>query len=344
MKTRTGFILTTFAVLTLICLAGIASAQTGNTTDTLPTTTATAEPTATTTIATNETTAIPTTTGTPVTNATTTIPTTTVTVVPNTTATTAVPTTIATIVPTATETPAEPVDDSINPYDGPIDADNPLYGLKLTFENLDESFTSNQTERMNKQLNHARLRLSEVRKELILNRSDSAQRTLDLYWQKVNLTETYLSLFSSNDTGLLHAQEQIAKHGLILENLMLANPNNTGLMRAYNNSLALEERFAGKTEIKFDRIMEKNNKTILKAIRMETRKQDRIGTQPVTPGPTGNVTESEHVSVDQTKDNSGKNGKKNAPEITTAALTRKPTPDQKGGGNSGDSGKGNPHK
>lgn len=62
--------------------------------------------------------------------------------------------------------------DDIASYSGPIGADSPLYGLKLALEDVDESFTANETERVDKEMEHARLRLSEVRRSLELNESD----------------------------------------------------------------------------------------------------------------------------------------------------------------------------
>lgn len=168
-------------------------------------------------------------------------------------------------------------EDDIAPYDGPIGAGNPLYGLKVAMEDLDETFTFNQSQRMEKQLNHARLRIAEVRRELAINRTDTAQLALDLYLQKMNLTDHSLAPYRSNDTGLLYAQEMITKHQLVLEKLLLSHPNNTGLIRAYNNSLALEQKFEEKTSIRLERIIEKNNKTILKAIRLEIKGRDRAG-------------------------------------------------------------------
>jgi hypothetical protein len=164
--------------------------------------------------------------------------------------------------------------DDVEPYNGPISPGSPLYGLKIAFEDLDESFTTNETERFNKQLNNARLRLSEVRRELALNNTADADRALDLYWQKTNMTQLRLQTFAaSNETGLLHAQEMVAKHQLVLANLLDTHPNNTGLMRAYNNSLALEEKFQEKTQMRFERGMQKNNETIVKAVRLEAREQ-----------------------------------------------------------------------
>jgi hypothetical protein len=164
--------------------------------------------------------------------------------------------------------------EDIAPYQGPISADSPLYGLKIAMEDLDETFTFNDTERVEKQVDHARLRIAEVRRELSLNRTNASERAVELYWQKLNLTERSLSPFASNSTGLLHAQEMIARHQSILANLSRQYPNNTGLARAYNNSLLLEWKFEQKTEMRLDRIIEKNNKTIFKAIRLELKKQN----------------------------------------------------------------------
>ena len=163
----------------------------------------------------------------------------------------------------------------ITPYNGPIDADSPLYELKLAMEDLDETFTFNDTQRVEKRLDHAQIRIAELLRELDLNRTTSAERTLELYRLKLNLTEGSLTPFGSNATGLLHAQEMITRHQTVLANLLLLYPNNSGLSRAYKNSLLVERKFEEKTEMRFSRFIEKNNKTILKAVKLEIGKQDR---------------------------------------------------------------------
>jgi hypothetical protein len=168
------------------------------------------------------------------------------------------------------------VSDTIEPYNGPIGADSPLYGLKLAMEDLDETFTFNDTRRVEKQLDHGRLRIAEVRRELQQNRGETAERALEQYKQKLNLTEGSLTPFTSNATGLLHAQEMIARHEEVLASLVLQFPNNTGLLRAYNNSLSLERKFEKKTEMRFSRFTEKDNKTVLKAVRFEIKNQNRF--------------------------------------------------------------------
>jgi hypothetical protein len=168
------------------------------------------------------------------------------------------------------------VSDDIAPYNGPIGADSPLYGLKLAMEDLDETFTFNDTQLMEKRLDHGRLRIAEVRQELQLNRTDTAERALEMYRQKLNLTEGSLIPFASNATGLLHAQEMITRHQEVLGKLVLQYPDNTGLARAYNNSFFLELTFENKTEMKFARFIEKDNKSVLKAVRLEIRDQNRV--------------------------------------------------------------------
>jgi hypothetical protein len=164
--------------------------------------------------------------------------------------------------------------DTIEPYSGTIGAGSPLYELKLAMENLDETFTFNDTQRVEKQLDHGSLRIAEVRQELQLNRVDLAEKALEQYRQKLNLTEGSLTPFTTNATGLLHAQEMITRHQEVLTSLVLMYPNNTGIAHAYNKSRILELKFENKTEMRFTRFTEKDNKTTLKAVRLEIQRQD----------------------------------------------------------------------
>jgi hypothetical protein len=236
--------------------------------------------------------------------------------------------------------------DDIQAYDGPIGADSPLYGLKLALEDMDESFTANETERVDKQMNHARLRLSEVRRSLDLNQSDSAEQALNNYWLKMNLTNTTIAMWKSNAKGLLHAEEMIVKHQFVLENLLARHPNNTGLSRAYNNSLALEEKFAEKTAIKYQRTIEKNNQTILKAIRFEQKQNDRKGWPDVTTTSTTTQTDDKLKGWEKDKGNLAGNGNP-VTTVTTQALSghqrqgQDPGQGDQQGGNNNDKGNGN---
>jgi hypothetical protein len=246
------------------------------------------------------------------------------------------------------------ITDDIQPYTGPIGADSPLYGLKLALEDVDESFTPNETERVDKEMNHARLRLSEVRRSLDLNQSESAQQALNNYWLKMNLTNSTIFQWRSNATGLLHAQEMIMKHQFVLERLLASHPNNTGLMRAYNNSLLLEDKFAEKTAIRFSRTMEKNNQTILKAIRLEQKQQDRHGRPAETLEP--NETHEQPSVTETLEKQTGKDRNKHdapvtittrlSPVVTTPPKDMTATGNENSGNNgngNGNNGKGNPH-
>jgi hypothetical protein len=252
---------------------------------------------------------------------------------------------------TAADTSGTVLTDDIQPYNGPIGADSPLYGLKIALEDMDESFTANETERVDKEMNHARLRLSEVHRSLELNQSENAQQALNNYWLKMNLTNTTISQWRSNATGLFHAQEMIVRHQLVLEHLLESHPNNTGLMRAYNNSLLLEERFSEKTAIRFNRTMEKNNQTILKAIHLEQKAQDRHGKPFDTVEP--NETRVPPLVSETLEKLTGKDKNKHDTQVTTTP-TPQPSPqvtasqkqDTSAPGNSGkadNNGKGNPH-
>ena len=215
--------------------------------------------------------------------------------------------------------------DDITAYNGPIGADSPLYGLKLALEDMDESFTANETERVDKQVNHARLRLTEVRRSLELNQSDSAEQALNNYWMKMNLTNATISRWGSNGTGLLHAQEQIVRHQFVLEHLLEAHPNNTGLRRAYNNSIRLEERFGEKTMIRFNRTVEKNNQTIMKAIRLEQKENNRKGWADVNATVTA-TTDDKQKGWDKDKGKTAGNGN----PVTSVTMQALPTNQQQG--------------
>jgi Domain of unknown function (DUF5667) len=192
--------------------------------------------------------------------------------------------------------------DDIQAYNGSIGADSSLYGLKIAFENLDDSFTFNQTERLEKEIGHADLRLSEVKGALADNRTDAADRALDQYWQNMNQTERTIDRFngtppqsSSNgagstpapvDSGLMHAQEMLLQHQAVLENLLSTHSDNPGLSRAYNNSRDLEQKIEQKTQTQFERYQDADNRVWLRAEHLGPGTGDltRNGTLPADTG------------------------------------------------------------
>jgi hypothetical protein len=87
----------------------------------------------------------------------------------------------------------------IQPYNGPLGPDSSLYGLKLAFENLGDTFTFNQTEKLERELGHADTRISELERALAANQTDAANLAMDQYYRDLNQTERTMSRF--NDTG-----------------------------------------------------------------------------------------------------------------------------------------------
>ncbi|MFZ3384820.1 MAG: DUF5667 domain-containing protein [Candidatus Methanoperedens sp.] len=140
---------------------------------------------------------------------------------------------------------------------------NALYGLSIAFENIGEIFTFNASEKLGKQVSHARKRIAEARAALKRNDTGAANKAIAEYEAKINEVNGSMSKLSGNDTGLIHAQQMISKHQRILENLSISHPNNTGLERAYNNSKDLEEKFRSRTARKFGRVeMEEDGRVL----------------------------------------------------------------------------------
>jgi hypothetical protein len=198
---------------------------------------------------------------------------------------------------------------------GTIGPDNPLYGFKIALENFDESFTFNQSERLEKEINHTDLRLSELQSALADNNTEAINRTLDLYWQKYNQTENTLDQLAFNDTfnmtapngtirmqsprgvnGLENALNNLYRHQEIFQNLTQKYPDNQGLARAYNNSLEREHKFEEKIQER-SRFGQDNpaettdNSTFVPLDRHDTRTLNQTGNGTMT-APQGDIRQS----------------------------------------------------
>lgn len=165
--------------------------------------------------------------------------------------------------------------DDIEEYNGSVGPDNALYGLKLAFENIDESFTWNATEKLGKKVSHSRLRIAEAKTELKKKNNEAAEKAFERYKEKVKETEESISEISGNDSGILNAQKMIEKHQYVLEQLIGSHPNNTGLQNAYNRSLELKDKFERKTERKIERIQTSEGKKILREIKKEKKEEEK---------------------------------------------------------------------
>lgn len=218
------------------------------------------------------------------------------------------------------------------PNDNAIGAGNALYGLKIAMEDLDESFTFNQTQRLEKRMTHANLRITEAEQELAMNRTQYAERALDLYMQKINLTGTTLAEFPANTTGLLHAQEMIAHHNQVLGNLMLSHPNNTGLSRAYANCLTLGQKFEEKNAIRLGRTTGQGNITPPGANRVALQDTNRNGN--------GNSNKVQTGEMRGNNQQGNLQGNTNATDVTTTITPQGNQGKQNGNGNMDGGGQG----
>ncbi len=144
-------------------------------------------------------------------------------------------------------------DDGVPSYDGPISSDSALYGLKIALEDFDESFTFNASEKLQKKIAHANLRLAEAEGQLKKRNAQAAERALERFNEKNTEADDLISSSSDINSGLLHAEEMIKKHQQVLYNLTLLHPDNPGLARAYSNSLKLEQKFNRKISEREDR-------------------------------------------------------------------------------------------
>jgi hypothetical protein len=178
--------------------------------------------------------------------------------------------------PVPTITPSEIVIiDDIQPYFGPLGPDSPLYGLKMALENLDEAFTFNASEKVMKQMKHAELRIAEAKGLLSMNRSVEAERALDGYFEKMNLTVLDISSIPVRTTGLANAYQQHVKHELVLRDLLQANPNSTKLWRALNHTLDLEDKFVEKSGERIERLTQQLNRITVKVVRIANKTQEK---------------------------------------------------------------------
>lgn len=146
--------------------------------------------------------------------------------------------------------------EDIAPYEGSIGPGSALYGLKIAFENLGEIFIFNESQRIEKQIEHSRSRIAEAKAELRSNNGDYANMAIERYREKIQAVNESVSKITGNVSELFGAQRKIIRHQFVLERLLQEFPDNKGLKRALNNSVQLEEKFESRTDMRFIRIFQ----------------------------------------------------------------------------------------
>jgi Domain of unknown function (DUF5667) len=233
-----------------------------------------------------------------------------------------------------TVTPSEIViTDDVQPYTGPLGPDSPLYGLKLALENLDEAFTFNTSEKVVKEMQHAELRIAEIKGLLLMNKSVVAERALDGYFEKMNLTSLDLSSIPARTTGIANAYQQHVKHELVLYDLLQANPNSTELRQAYNRTLDLEGQFMEKSTIMLEKRIGQLNRITAKVVRINERAQEKGEVQGSAPAATTAPITSE--TTDHGKGKEKQVGKDTGAAPVTTGTTAATSPEDNSGNDKG---------
>lgn len=194
---------------------------------------------------------------------------------------TGTPTSTLTATATATSTAVAGTaeDDDYKPDKGLIGPGNALYGLQIAFQHIDIVFTFNKSEKLGKQVSYARHRIKEFRASLAENDTEAANIAIEEFKNEIEEVNKSVSEFSGKDTGLVNAQKMIAKHQAVLEALLESHPNNSGLQKAYKNSLELEDKFAEKTKVKYDRKMTKQGRVVLEEVEIDNEDDGKEKTQ-----------------------------------------------------------------
>lgn len=140
--------------------------------------------------------------------------------------------------------------DNVGEDEGTFGPGHALHGLYIAFENIGETFTFNASEKLGKQVSHARKRIAEARAALKRNDIEAANIALEQYTEKMEEAKKSISELKGTDSGLANAEDMIAKHEMVLKNLLDSHPGNKGLERAYSNSQELRGKFEEKIKRK----------------------------------------------------------------------------------------------
>ncbi|MCG2736534.1 MAG: DUF5667 domain-containing protein [Candidatus Methanoperedenaceae archaeon] len=159
--------------------------------------------------------------------------------------------------------------DDIVPDDSIIGPDSVFYGFTIALDNMDVTFTFNETEKIEKQIAKAEKRLAELKAALKNKNIKAADIAIEQYREENEKANESISKLKTKNGGLIKAQAEIAKHEYVLEGLIKSHPNNTGLQRAYNHSKDLQDEFASKTKVKLERKTDKMGRKTLKHVKVE---------------------------------------------------------------------------
>ena len=145
--------------------------------------------------------------------------------------------------------------DDIQPYTGSFGANSSFYGLKLFLERVDVAFEFNTMKKIEKQMNHARMRLAEAKAELVQNRTVGAEKAIGQYMLKQTAMNKELEKVQVNATDAQQATllEQIQlraeQHNRVMQSLIEQTPDaeklQTALQIAIQNTKRIRTQLGG---------------------------------------------------------------------------------------------------
>lgn len=146
----------------------------------------------------------------------------------------------------------------IEPYTGMFGPSSRLYKFKLMLEGLDETLTFDPVNKLEKKLKHAHKRLAEVKGELLKNRQGVAEQTMARYALKMAETEQELAVACKDATEetkqkLEQIQIRAEVHRLALGELIVKNPDASGLKTALENAVQNAERLENRFEFRLNK-------------------------------------------------------------------------------------------
>ena len=132
-------------------------------------------------------------------------------------------------------------------FGGAVGPEHALYKLKIAFGNVDETFTYNNSERLDKQVLAAQHRIAETRAAFEEGNEEAFGLALGHYNDKIDEMDTTADESDIDATSLIHVMQMMHKQNQTLQEMIQQQNsegrNVIGLENALHNCFRLEEKF-----------------------------------------------------------------------------------------------------
>jgi hypothetical protein len=136
---------------------------------------------------------------------------------------------------------------TVQPYNGPIGADSPLYSLKIFAQKMDVFLTFNDNDKMKKQMSYADERLSEAEAAFQNNDSGALETALGEYDSALDDLNNTTQAPGINDSDYAYLAPMLYHHQMCFYGMMNNSSNSTVPMRiqdrmmiCYNQTIRLK--------------------------------------------------------------------------------------------------------